>query len=136
MISIYATSPSGDKLYVLDDPSSSTDFGESFVARLLTNAFEGAVAGYNHLRRMTQAVSITNSATVTLTPLADNAEDATQGETFVLSAAVDGQRPVLDARPDVSGTIFQIQVEVTEHDGLTQLGEFDAFFQTRRTARV
>lgn len=125
------TDDQGNTIVQLDDPNADTDRGVAFIARLVTLPISSLVAAYNHLRRISQAVAITTSATVTVLPIA-GAEDPDQLTEFVLDAAVDGQEPIADARPDLSGNRFRIEISVTAHVGGVELGECDVTFVKRR----
>lgn len=131
MIPLYGCNASGATILRLDDPSSDLDQGEIFAASLLSAKFEGRTDLISHLRRIVQGVHLTESASVTVLPIADGAEDFSEGESILLLAP-DGQDQLADTDPDVTGRFFQILLVVTSHVGLTELGECMTHFVVRR----
>lgn len=132
MIPFYCSNAEGATLVEIDDPDADTDLGDDFTATLVTLPISSLVPAYNHLRRISQAVAVTTSARVTILPIADRGEDPDQLTAFDLDAAVDGQEPIADARPDLNGNRFRIEISVTEHVGAVELGECDVIFNKRR----
>lgn len=136
MIPLYGSNADGDAVVEVDSQSVDDDLGTPFTARLLTLPISSVVGGYNHLRRVVQAIFVTITADLVITPRADGAEDPDQESSFTFDSAVDGQSCTADAGTDVSGDRLQLEIEVREHVGLVELGECDVFFQKKRSRRV
>jgi hypothetical protein len=131
MLSLYACS--GASLVKLDDPSVSTDQGSAFTATIRSVPWEVGIGEWATWRRVTQAIALTTSATITLTPIVDGADDPSLAETFSLTAADDGTTPTCDLRTFAAGTRFQLQADVTAHDGETAFGEVEISYVPRRS---
>lgn len=135
MIPLYMASATDAALFVIDDPALDTDEGVAFTARMRSAVFDaGPAGGYTKLRRIAQAVAIAGPVTVTVTPVVDGQVVDAQAETFAL-VTEDGVEQVVESNVAVSGTRFQVQVEVTAHEGPTALGEADQWISRRRTTR-
>jgi hypothetical protein len=125
----------GPYLLSLDDPSIDTDQGGQIAASFVSTAFDsGPADGFATLRRLVQAVTLSNTATVALTPIGDGSEVTGQRMVFTLSAT-NGTAQILDAPTMVPGTRFQQKVEVVAHTGSLEFGEADQWFVHRRSAR-
>ena len=131
-----AGNASGATLLQLDDPTVDTDQGSAFTASFTSAPFDaGPATGWATLRRLVQDVTITGTATVKVTPVADGREYAGQAPSIALVATAGPQQPV-EAPVMVPGTRFQMKVEIPAHTGQVELGESDQWFISRRTTRT
>jgi chitodextrinase len=130
-----AANASGATLLSLDDPTVDTDQGNAFTASFTTARFDlGPTGGWATLRRLVQAVILSNTATVKVTPIADGTEYPSQQSTSSLTAT-SGTEQIVETPTFAPGTRFQMKVEVTAHSGTVELGESDQWFVNRRTTR-
>lgn len=130
-----AGNATGATILSLDDPTVDTDQGAEIQASFVSTAFDsGPADGFATLRRLVQGVSLSNSATVVVTPIGDGNEVGGQAQSFSLSATA-GTTQVLDAPAMVPGTRFQQKVAVTAHQGTVEFGEADQWFVHRRSTR-
>lgn len=135
MIPLYMASATDNALFVIDDPALDTDEGEAFTAKMRSAVFDaGPAGGYTKLRRITQAVALAGPVSVLVTPVVDGQIVDAQAEAFDL-VTEDGVEQIIESNVAVSGTRFQVQVEVTAHEGPTALGEADQWISSRRTIR-
>lgn len=130
-----AGNATGATILSLDDPAVDTDQGAEVQASFTSTAFDsGPADGFATLRRLVQVVTLSNTATIALTPIGDGSEVTSQRAVFTLSAT-NGTTQVLDAPTMVPGTRFQQKVDVTAHAGSLEFGEADQWFIHRRSAR-
>lgn len=130
-----AGNATGATILTLDDPAVDTDQGAEVQASFTSTAFDsGPADGFATLRRLTQAVALSNTATVIVTPVGDGSEVTGQAASFSLSAT-SGTVQVVDAPAMVPGTRFQQKVAITAHAGSVEFGEADQRFVHRRSKR-
>lgn len=131
-----AGNATGATILKLDDPTVQQDQGVAYIASLTTSPFDdGPATGWATLRRLVQDVSMTGTATVTVTPVGDGSEFPGQASTHAMTA-VDGPSQVIETPVFVPGTRFQQMVSVSAHSGTLELGESDQWFISRRTTRT
>lgn len=124
MIPLYVANATGVTLLSLDDPSVDTDQGAAFTASFLPVAFTPQPPeGESKLRRAVQAVSITTSATVKLTPVVDGSENPDDAQSFSLVSISNPMNSTIESHPANQGSRFQVRTEVTAHVGACELGE-------------
>ena len=135
-ILLAAGNASGATLLQLDDPTVDTDQGVAFLASFTSAPFDaGPATGWATLRRLVQDVTLTGTATITVTPIGDGSEYPGQALTSSLAATNGPQQPV-ESPVMVPGTRFQMKVSIPAHAGLVELGESDQWFISRRTTRT
>lgn len=138
MIGLYAFKRASNEVLQIDDPSVTTDEGSAMETPfVLTAPLDlGPAGGTARMRRIAQAVAISNAATVTVTPVVNGSEDTSQAEAVALVTA-DGPEQIVESYPAVTGGRFQVKVEVTSFDGDCAIGEADvALVPKRSTVRV
>lgn len=136
MIPLFYCNATGATLVSLDDPAVDTDLGSAFTASLTSVQFTPQPPqGVSRLRRLTQVVSIGTSATVKLTPIADDATNPDDTQTSNFTSSVDGATPIAVAHTANTGSRFQAKVEVTAHVGACELGEAEQLVVPRRSLR-
>jgi hypothetical protein len=128
-------SATDNALFIIDDPTLDTDEGVAFSATMRSAVFDwGPASGFTKLRRIAQAVALAGPVTMVITPIVDGQIVDDQAETFTL-ATIDGIEQVIESNVAVNGTRFQVQIEITAHEGPTALGEADQWISSRRTTR-
>lgn len=127
MIPLFGVDGEGATLVSLDDQVLSQDRGAQFTASVTPEPFNLAGGGMGTLRRFTQEIILSGSATVQLTPETDRVSAAPS------SFAVAG--PVAQVELDLAeqGRRATVTVAVTAHVGLTELGESAQAIVGRRT---
>jgi hypothetical protein len=137
MIPLYVLNASGATIFSLDDPGIDTDQGVAFTAAFVTVAITPQPPeGESKLRKIVQNVSITTSATVRITPIADTNESSADAQTFNLASTTDGASPTVEAHVANQGSRFQSRIEVTAHVGQCQLAEGELWTVPKLSSRV
>lgn len=137
MIPLFVVNATGNTILSLDDPSVDTDQGTDFTASFLPVAFTPQPPeGESKLRRAVQAISITTSATLVLTPVVDGNENPDDAQTFNLASTTDPANSTVEAKPANQGSRFQVKTEVTAHVGACELGEAEAWTVGKLSSRT
>lgn len=92
--------------------------------------------GESKLRRLVQNVAIGTQATLTLTPIVDGNENASDTQTFVVSSTANGAMPTIEAHTANPGSRFQVRTEVTTHIGACELGEAEQWTVPKLSSRT
>ena len=130
-----AANATGSTLLSLDDPSVSTDQGAAFSAKFRTTGFDlGPATGFGTLRRYVQSVAVSAQATMVVTPMGDGMEYTGQRSSHTINPASGAQQQI-EVPTAVPGTRFQLDVEITAHDGAVEFGESDQWIVARRSQR-
>lgn len=136
MIPLFYCNASGATICSLDDPAVDTDLGSAFTASVVSTQFAAQPPqGFSRLRRLSQVVSIGTSATIKLTPIADDSENPDDAQTSGFTSVTDGATPTAVAHTANPGSRFQVKTEVTAHVGKCELGEAEQLVVPRRSLR-
>jgi hypothetical protein len=136
MIGLFVANASGATLLSLDDPAVDTDQGVAFNASFTSVATTPQPPeGESKLRRVVQNISISTSATLKLTPIADGNENPSDTQTFSLASTTDGSNPTIEAHAANQGSRFQVRTEVTAHVGVCELGEAEQWTVGKLSSR-
>lgn len=138
-ILLYGCLAHGGKLVSLDDSAVVKDLagadgsgGNSFAPYAVSQPLPPErLGGYAHFRRMVQRVPHDGAVTVKVTPWRDGA-DTGQQITRALSSM---DQPVVDAPLSVTGSVFQVRVELSAFDAPASLGAGEYTIHPRRGAR-
>lgn len=126
MVPVYLIPASGNQIITFDDPSQDQDLGVTFVASLQT--LQRTMVAWTEFRWHVQEAFVTNSATVTVTPITDGRAAAT---TVMATRGMVGttrmEFPLFNF-----GTRLASLVQVTAHSGLCELGSHEIVFIPRR----
>jgi len=133
VIPVYILSGTDGRVLTIDDQSVDQDVGADFTAVLTSIEFEAGE--WSSLRRVIQTVHLGTSATILITPIADESVDASKTQAFVRDAATYGAVAQVDCRTATHGTRHQVMVAVPQHAGLTELGGYTRHLVPRRTER-
>lgn len=136
---LYGCLAEGGKIYQLDDDSVVTDGaaeagtgGSAYTPRYVTETFDnGLSGGYSKLRRFVQHVHPDSDVDVDITGVRDGNPS---GATVSRDVEV-GENGILIAPLSVTGTEFQVEVELSNFSAPVELGESEQYVVPRRSKR-
>lgn len=127
-MALFGVDGEGGTILSLDDPDVDTDQGAAFTATVVPAEWHLAKgSGMSTMRECSQAVSVTSSATVTLTPATDGVVGPV--ESFSLASAGEQQ---CSADFYEQGRRATVTIAVTAHVGITELGDAVQWIVPRR----
>ena len=135
-IPLFGVMAQGGKILSLDDQAVVKDLaalngtgGSTYVPTMRTVPF--GAAQYNRLRRLVQALPHDGALTVTFTPWRD---DQDTGQTITRTLAI-GEANTVTVPFAVTGSTFQIELEVTSFGAAAEIGSGEVTLIPRRTQR-
>lgn len=132
-IALFGAAAGTNTIVQLDDPSVWTDEAAAMEVPYFVTAEinSGLTGGESRLRRIVQAMTITATTGITITPIANGAALTDQSEAFSLITP-DGQEQRIEHFVASMATRHAVKVAVTTLAGATAFGEADVLFIPRR----